>query len=62
MVLKLHHRKKKQHAKDLRQKLGEFEKQSDRNRSVVTGSKGGLESWETAESSKSLIMLRVKGY
>lgn len=48
--------------KDLKQKLGEFEKQSDRNRSVVIGSKGGLGSWETAESSKSLIMLRVKGF
>lgn len=48
--------------KDLRQELGEFEKQRDRNRRVAIGSKGGLENWETAESSKSLIVLRVKGY
>lgn len=48
--------------KDLRQELGEFEKQRDRNRRVAIGSKGGLENWETAEASLSLIMLRVKGY
>ena len=48
--------------KDLRQELGEFEKQRDRNRRVAIGNKGGLENWETAEYSKSLILLKVKGY
>lgn len=53
---------KETHVKDLRQELGEFEKQRDRNRRVAIRNKGGLENWETAESSKSLIVLRVKGY
>lgn len=53
---------KETHVKDLRQELGEFEKQRDRNRRVAIRNKGGLENWETTESSKSLIVLRVKGY